>query len=465
MTAKKSLFLAMALVLVLAACGTTPEPQTIIQTVEVQKEVPVEVTSVVEVEKEVPVEVTSIVEVEKEVAPEDMVDITLAYGRFLRISFGPGPAPFDAIKDAVSAKYPNINVQLNLMPDSMNAWHDALAVWLSAEDPTVDIYGMDTPWVKEFGRAGWAVPLNDKLDLENLEDSGLDTFSYEGQRLGIPFWGSLSGLFYRTDLLEQYGFDPPETFDELVEAAQTITADNPDISGFVWPGAKEESLVMVWASMLYGFGGQYFDDAGKCAANSPEGISAVEFMTKVIEDGVSPPETSAWGAEEAQTRFAEGNAVFLWHNADIVSWLDDPERSAIVGNWALIPTPAQPGGRRSGITGGFSFALNPYTDNLDEAVKVLEVVASEEVQKAFAIAWGPVQYYKGLYEDPEVLEANPNAGAISAILPSALNRPPSSNYAEVTTILQEEIHSAITGIKSVEAALNDACTRIDAVEQ
>ncbi len=29
---------------------------------------------------------------------------------------------------------------------------------------------MDTPWVKEFGKAGWAVPLNDKVpELANLE--------------------------------------------------------------------------------------------------------------------------------------------------------------------------------------------------------------------------------------------------------------------------------------------------------
>jgi len=465
MNAKKSLLLLVIVVLALAACGTTPAPQTVVQTVEVEKEVQVEVTSIVEVEKEVPVEVTSIVEVEKEVPAEDIVDITLAYGRFLRISFGAGPTPFDAIKEAVSAKYPNINVQLNLTPDNMNAWHDALAVWLSAEDPTVDIYGMDTPWVKEFGQAEWAVPLNDLPNIGNIEAAGLETFSHEGQVLGIPFWGSLSGLFIRTDLLEEYGFDAPATFDDVVEIAEAITADNPEMSGFLWPGAKEESLVMVWASMLYGFGGEYFDDGGLCAANSAEGIAAVEFMKRLIDDGVSPAETSSWGSGDARTRFAEGNAVFLWHNADIVSWLDDPERSAIAGKWALIPSPAQAGGRSSGITGGFSFAVNPYTDNMDEAMKVMEVIASEEVQRAFAIAWGPVQYYEGLYDDPAVLEANPNAGAISAILPSALNRPPSSNYAEVSTILQEEIHSAITGIKPVEAALNDACSRIDAIEQ
>ena len=62
-------------------------------------------------------------------------------------------------------------------------------------------------------------------DLPALEEtfvtSGLDIFSYEGQRLGIPFWGSSSGLFYRTDLLEEYGFGPPQTYDELVEIIET----------------------------------------------------------------------------------------------------------------------------------------------------------------------------------------------------------------------------------------------------
>ncbi len=59
----------------------------------------------------------------------------------------------------------------------------------------------------------------------------------------------------------------------------------------------------------------------------------------------------------------------------------------------------------------------------------------------------------------DIQEANANSGAIGAILSSAMNRPPSSNYAEVSTILQEEIHSALTGIKPVQQALDDACVR------
>lgn len=401
-----------------------------------------------------------------EPAAEPVV-ITLAYNRFLQTSFGPGPAPIDVIRAEVAKQYPTIDVRLNLMPDTINGMREALAVWIASEDPTVDIYGMDMPWVQEFGRAGWAVPLDElapQLD-ENYIANGLDVFSYEGQRLGVPFWSSVSGTFYRADLLEAAGFAPPQTYDELVEIAQAITAQDPELSGFVWAGIKDEGLVMTWSEFLLGFGGQYFDENGQCAMNSPQGVEALSFMVNLIDSGVSPREAPAWKADEARTRFAEGKAVFLRHNHDIVVWLDDPERSAIAGKWAVMPNPAQPGGQTAGVAGGFAFAVNPYTDNMAEAMQVMEVIASLPAQKGFAIAWGPVQYYNGLYDDPEVIAANPNADTIGPLLTSAVPRPPSVRYTELSSILQDEIHAAITGIKPAEQALNDACSRIDGLGQ
>jgi ABC-type glycerol-3-phosphate transport system substrate-binding protein len=250
----------------------------------------------------------------------------------------------------------------------------------------------------------------------------------------------------------------------MLTIIETIRADQPELTGLAWPGARQESLVMVWADFLHGFGGTYFGEDGSCGINSPAGVEAVDFMASLINSEASPPETVAWQAEEARTRFVEGNAIFLWHNHDLVTWLDDPERSAVAGKWGFMPTPAQPDGQTVAMTGGFAFAINPYTDNFEEAMQVLEVIASKDVQKAFAIAWGPVQYYNDLYQDPDVLAANQNAGLITPLLEFAANRPPSTNYAELSVILQEEIHSALTGTKPVPQALDDACARIEPLE-
>ncbi len=394
---------------------------------------------------------------------EESVTVTIGYNRFLESSFGEGPAPLEVIRDEVADQYPDINVELNIMPDDTSGMRDAIAVWMNAGDGTVDIYGIDSPWVPEFGRAGWALPLNNRIPSlsRNYSENGLDTFSYDGSILGVPFWGSVSGLYYRTDLLEEYGFEPPQTYDDLIRIADEITEDRSELTAFTWPGANEESLVMVFSDFLHGFGGSYVDSDGAFAFDSEEAVEALSFMKRLIDEGYTPEQTTSWRGEESRRRFVEGNAIFTWHNSDLVIWLDDPERSEIVGNWDFITPPAQPDGEAVSISGGFAFGLNPHSDNPDAAEAVLEVIASMPVQKGFAMAWGPVQYYNGLYEQEEVLEANPNADRITDVVENSISRPPSTDYTELSSILQEEIHTALTGGKTPREALEDATDRIE----
>jgi len=203
---------------------------------------------------------------------EDPVVITLSYNTFLQNSFGDGPPPLDVIRAEVAEAYPNYEIQLNIAPDAIDAWRDQLSVAFTAEDGTIDIYGMDTPWVLEFGQAGWAVPLAEALpDLEaDFVESGLEIFSFDDQVLAVPFWGSIGGLFYRADILSEYGYEPPATYDELREIAADITAQDPSLTGFVWAGAKEEGLVQVWAEFFLGFGG------------FPVGAVGAAFQIKII---------------------------------------------------------------------------------------------------------------------------------------------------------------------------------------
>ncbi len=451
------LALALAAVILTGCVAPTPTAveKVVPQTVVVEKQ------ATVIVEKEV----LATVIVEKEV-PVDKQTVILSYNRFFNMSFGSGPSPLEAIRQAVAAKYPEIDVQINLAPDNMSQWHDAMAIWITAKDSTIDLFGMDTPWVSEFGAAEWAVPINEHFPdiADRFEQAGLDLFSYEGKLLAIPFWTGTSGLYYRTDLLEEAGYEPPKTWDELTEIVEAVQSKHPDLTGYLWAGAKEESLTMVWSEFLYAFGGKYWNDEGACAFNSPAGVKAVEYMKATISSGLSPKETTAWNNDEARTRFVEGQAIFLRGPHDYITWLNDPTKSSVVGKWGFIPNPAGAGGIQAGSSGGFGLAIQPYTDNLEAALKVLDVVTSEEVQRAFAIAWGPVQYYKGLYDIPEVKQAYPEAYRLGPVLATSLARPQHPNYAQVSTIIQDEVHAALTGVKPVQQALDDACSQIDALK-
>lgn len=392
--------------------------------------------------------------------------VTIGYNRFLTQAFGPGEVPIDFIQAQVKAEHPNIRVELNIMPDDTAGMRNAIAVWMNGRDGTVDIYGMDTPWVTEFGSAGWAVPLNGELtEAENFVQAGLETFSYDGQLLAIPFWGSVTGLYYRKDLLSKAGFDePPTTIKEMREMIAAVREQNPGITPFVWPGGKNEVLVMLFSDFLHAFGGSYLDEKGQYAFNSPEAVEALEFMRSLLEEGLSPEEVKTWNQQEAYRLFVEGQALFAWSNNDLVLWLDDPERSQVAGKWGFAPSPAQPEGRRVSITGGFGFAVNPYSDVPEAALKVMNVIAGRETQKNFALAWGPIQYYQGLYEDPEVQQANPKAEQINTLLPYAISRPPAVHYSQLSSILQQELHSALTGQQSSLEALKAVNRRAEGLQ-
>ena len=392
----------------------------------------------------------------------DVNTITLGYNPFLSDSFTDAPPPIDVIREVLADRYPDITLEYLTMPQDLL---DQLVIWMTSQDTTVDVFGMDTPWVTQFGTAGWAVPLNDRLpDLNNrIATSGLETFAYNGEWLAVPFWGSVTGLYYRTDLLEEYGYGAPQSVTEMVEIIETIRADRPELAGLLWPGARGDSLIMFYATLLYAFGGQYTDAEGNYLFESEESIRAVQFMRDTIVNELSPRAVQTWERRESRQRFVAGEAIFSWDNHDIITFLDDPEQSEVPGNWDLIPFPAEPEGESVAITGGFAFAMNPFSQKQENATRVLEVISSEEVQRGFALAWGPVQQYIGLYEDPEVQEYNPNSEKLGPLVDVALNRPPSPNYGELSAIMQEELNSAITGTRPVEEALANMQQRATAL--
>jgi multiple sugar transport system substrate-binding protein len=456
---------AVALVAACAAPAATPAPaapQIIQQTVEV----PVPQTVVVPVQQTVQVPVQQTVIVPQTAVPVQKTVVTILYGRFFKMSFSSAPDPLTMIKTAVEKQYPDIEVQLMMAPDDMNAWHDELSVWITAKDPTVDLIGLDSSWVSEFGAAGWAVPLNDKLPnlSDTFDQSGLNVWSYNGKQLAVPFWGATNGLYYRADLLKDAGVQPPQTWDDLVADVKAVQAKNPKMEGYLFAGGKSENLMMVWSEFLYAFGGKYVDDQGKCAFNSPEGIKAVEYMKSLIDTGIAPKSvTTVQNVQDIETAFAAGNAVFLRDASSTLTWLNDPTKSQIVGKWEFMQNPAQPGGVHAGSSGGFGMAMLPTSQHQDAALKVLQVVAGAEVQKGFALAWGPVQWYKGVYDDPVVKAAYPEMYRLANVLPSSIIRPQSKDYAQLTSIIQDQISAAITGVTPVKQALDSACQQYAAL--
>jgi multiple sugar transport system substrate-binding protein len=460
------LFVVAILPLVAGCAAPAPvvQPQVVKETVVVEKPVEKIVQQTVVVEK--PVQQTVVVQ--QTVAPAKKTVVTVAYNGYWQKTFGPADPPLDVLKREVAKKYPDIEVQFNLMPYEGGAWHDSYVTWFQAEDPTIDLLGVAPYWLPEFAQQGWLLPLNDVVDkkiVDQLMPAMVEDFSVDGKLLALgSWWGGIGGLYYRKDLLDKAGIQPPKTYDELIAAAKQIQKDNPGMAGWTWPALKDLVLVNRWQEFLAGHGGTFFDANGKCAMNNEKGQAALSFMKSLIDTGVTPKQALGWKEEESQVQFGNGEAVFHSGRNDLAFWLDDPKQSKVVGKWAFIPNVAAPGDKAGGFFEGWGFGINKFSKHQDAAAKVLEVMFDLPVQKDFNLSQGPLQGNKNVYTDADVVKNNPHMTEINAVAQTALAPIASPKFNEIQSILQEDLSAALVGTKDVKAALDDACKQIDALK-
>ena len=90
--------------------------------------------------------------------------------------------------------------------------------------------------------------------------------STEGKRWGLPYDGDSHVLFYNTEIFGRHGLKAPETWDEYLATAKTVTEaeKGKGIFGTVMLGRKEPFQIgCSYANRLCGFGGEFLDKSGK----------------------------------------------------------------------------------------------------------------------------------------------------------------------------------------------------------
>ncbi|MGB2854692.1 MAG: extracellular solute-binding protein, partial [Dehalococcoidia bacterium] len=86
---------------------------------------------------------------------------------------------------------------------------------LSSGDPSVDIMAANERWVQDWAAAGWLEPLDDVLsDIAPKYTAGADVqLKFDGHYYGAHGGNMVMVMYYRTDLLKEFGMsEPPRTW-------------------------------------------------------------------------------------------------------------------------------------------------------------------------------------------------------------------------------------------------------------
>ncbi|SFQ32776.1 ABC transporter substrate-binding protein [Salibacterium halotolerans] len=354
-------------------------------------------------------------------------------------------------------QHDDIQVEYVEMSNNASEMHDQTVTQLTAKSDNLDIVNLDVVWVAEFAEAGWLKPL-DELFTEDMQSNYIErqveAMKYDGNIWAVPWFNDLHPLWYRQDLLEKYNRDVPETYTEAVETAQLIQEEE-GMQGFSMHWGRSEQLIVSFTEFLHSKGGSFFDEQGNVTINSPEAVEALQFMVDMIEEYevVSPSAIGNSTPDDARIPFTQGQSVFHpnWGYVYSVNQADD---SPVKDKTWVASNPGFEGGQKANAVGGWNFAIAKHTEHAEEAWQVIEWFTSFENQKKVLLGGGQVGTHLDLYEDEEVLEANPYLEEYLTVFEHASTRPTHPQYAQVSDIAQSHIHEALNGDVSPQEALD-----------
>lgn len=149
----------------------------------------------------------------------------------------------------------------------------------------------------------------DALGTETFTPRALEMTQDDGAQLAVPSesWAQL--LYYRTDLFEQAGLAPPETYEDILAAAKAL--NSPESAGFVGATAPGDAFTQqTFEHIALGNDCQLVTEDGEIAFDSPECVEALQFYQDLIGDYSVP------GAQDVDTvraaYFAGKAAMFVW---------------------------------------------------------------------------------------------------------------------------------------------------------
>ena len=356
---------------------------------------------------------------------------------------------------------PNITVEIVPGPASAS---DVLANYLTmleGQSGDIDVMRIDVIWPGILAEN--LVDLAPYFSQEEL-DAHFPGF-IENNRIGdsmvaIAFRLGAGMLYYRTDLLEAYGFDgPPATWDELEAMAETIQAGeradgNADFWGFVWQGNNYEGLTtnaLEW--QVAEGGGTIVSPDGEIQVLNDATVGAFERAAGWVGT-ISPPGVVGYVEDDARAVWHAGNAAFMrnWPYAYAVSF--DSEAIGDVFDVAALPAGAS--GNSAAAMGGWSIGVNRYSENVDAAVAFAKHFASYAEQKRRAIQSSINPTIAALYQDADVIEAVPFFAGLDAVFQGATPRPSTVTgalYNQVSTLYSTAVHDILTGEEEAETAL------------
>ena len=356
---------------------------------------------------------------------------------------------------------PGVTVNIIQGPESATDRAQQYLQFFESQSGEVDVYMIDVIWPGDM-----AEHLVDLYEYEGFSEEAPEFFeaiiennTVDGRLVGMPWFTDAGLLYYRSDLLEKYGLDVPETWADLEAAATTIQegerADgNQDFWGFVWQGDAYEGLTcdaLEWVASSNG--GEIVSPDGVITINNENAIAALETAAGWVGT-ISPPGVTGFKEEDARNIWHAGNAAFMRNWPYAYGLTLDGE---VGENFGVSALPHAEGGESAATLGGWQLAVSKYSENPEIAADFVRFMTSHESQIQNATIQSALPTRPAVYEDEALLSSD--VAFMAEFLPvfrAAVARPSTAtapNYLQASQNFFTAVHNVLTGEEDAETAL------------
>ncbi|WP_189969373.1 ABC transporter substrate-binding protein [Streptomyces avidinii] len=331
--------------------------------------------------------------------------------------------------------HPDERVTLVELPDSADETRAQMISELRSGRDRFDVLNIDVAWTSEFAAAGLISPLpRDRFPLDAFLRPVVDTATFEGRLYAVPYVTNAGLLYYRKDILDRAGEEPPRTWSDLVRQARTI-APQYGLDGYAGQFLPYEGLTVNVTEAVHSAGGSVLrDDGARVSVDSDAARAGLRFLADGVRDGWISREALGYKEEESRQAFQDGRLLFL-RNWPYVYADASAEGSKIAGRFGAVPLPG-PDGPGTSVLGGSNLAVSSHARHPASAADLISYLTSERVQRQVLTKGSLPPVRAALYEDPELVRAYPYLPTLRQSLLSAVPRPKSPRYDQVSLAVQ-----------------------------
>ena len=275
--------------------------------------------------------------------------------------------------------------------------NEALVSRFNEEYPDIQVAYRSTPWANWYqtfttaigagtapdvstGAAYQAVQFYDQGAVAAVDDvvaaldssgaladflpSTIERLRYDEHYVAVPWAIDIRILYYRKDLFEAAGVEPPATWEDFAAAAAEVTRGDQQY-GYVLAGAENGGVHNILAFTLNNGGGLFTAERGVNLMDE-RNVEALQFLSDLVASGAVHPASAGYTGDDSLKAFSQGDAAMILSNPGLETRFPD-----IADQIGILEPLTSPSGEQGTVSWVNNLMLYEQSENKDQAMEFL----------------------------------------------------------------------------------------------